>query len=65
MDSETGVTIRVLFAEEGRHRKILLSLVVFKKKTQKTPPDEIEKAEKRLADWRSRATPRAPSKPGR
>jgi phage-related protein len=60
-DSETGVTVRVLFAQEGRRRKILLSLSVFKKKTRKTPPDEIERAERRLADWRRRATPRPPT----
>lgn len=54
-DSETGITIRVLFAEEGKRRKILLSLSVFKKKTRKTPPDEIKRAEERLRNWRSRA----------
>jgi phage-related protein len=60
--SETGVRVRVLFAQEGRRRKILLSLSVFRKKTRRTPLDEIEKAERRLADWRRRATPqpRAP-----
>lgn len=62
-DSETGVTIRVLFAQEGKRRKILLSLSVFKKKTRKTPPDEIEKAEERLRNWRSRAKKPRPEKP--
>lgn len=64
-DSETGVSIRVLFAQEGRRRKLLLSLTVFKKKTQKTPPNEIETAERRLADWRSRAKPSGSAKPHR
>jgi hypothetical protein len=48
----------VLSAQEGRRRKILLSLSVFKKKTRNTPLSEIEKAERRLADWRRRARPR-------
>jgi len=34
---------------------VLLSLVAFKKKTQKTPPAEIRLAQRRLDDWRSRA----------
>jgi hypothetical protein len=32
----------------------LLSLSVFEKRTQKTPPREIEMAEHRLRDWRDR-----------
>ncbi len=62
-DSETGVTIRVLFAEEGQRRKILLSLAAFKKKRQKTPENEIKKAQQRLADWRSGRKPAVPTKP--
>lgn len=46
---------RVLFAAEGRFSHVLLSLSAFTKKTQKTPPSEIDTAEKRLNDWRSRA----------
>jgi phage-related protein len=45
---------RVLFAQEGRRSLILLALVGFTKKTQRTPPDVIVLAEQRLADWRSR-----------
>lgn len=47
-------TFRVLFANEGRSGHILLSLDGFSKKTQKTPPDKIRLAERRLADWRRR-----------
>lgn len=46
---------RVLFAPEGQRSFILLALVGFTKKTQRTPPDVIALAEQRLADWRSRA----------
>ena len=46
---------RVLFAQEGRRSFVLLALVGFTKKTQRTPPDVIVLAEQRLADWRSRA----------
>lgn len=49
------VIFRVLFAEEGRYSQVLLALEAFSKKTQKTPPPKIELAERRLADWRSRA----------
>jgi phage-related protein len=48
------VIYRVLFAREGSHSQVLLSLVAFNKKTQKTPPDEIRLAQRRLRDWRSR-----------
>jgi phage-related protein len=53
-DSER-VIYRVIFAREGGHGRILLSLVAFNKKAQKTPPQQIELAERRLRDWRSRA----------
>ena len=47
-------TFRVLFAPEGRSGQILLALVGFSKKTQKTPPQTIKLAETRLKDWRAR-----------
>ena len=49
-----NVTYRVLFATEGSRGHILLALEAFKKKTQKTPPTVIERAESRLRDWRGR-----------
>jgi phage-related protein len=45
---------RILFAAEGRHKQILLSLEAFAKKTRKTPKTKLGLAEKRLKDWRSR-----------
>lgn len=51
------VIYRLLFATEGRYSHVLLALVFFVKKTQKTPPDQIDLAERRLVDWRSRAEP--------
>ncbi len=48
-------TYRVLFAAEGKRSQVLLGLSGFSKKTQKTPPDEIVLAERRLRDWRARA----------
>jgi phage-related protein len=47
-------SFRVLFATEGRFGQVLLSLSAFVKKTQKAPKQELELAEKRLNDWRSR-----------
>jgi phage-related protein len=47
-------TYRILFAPEGRRSRVLLSLEAFSKKTQKTPPEKIRLAERRLADWRRR-----------
>jgi len=47
-------SFRVLFAAEGRFGHVLLSLSAFVKKTQKTPPRELELAETRLRDWRQR-----------
>ena len=46
---------RILFATEGKKGCIRLGLHVIEKRTQKTPPREIELAERRLADWRRRA----------
>lgn len=45
---------RVLFATEGARSQVLLAVSAFSKKTQKTPPNEIALAERRLADWRRR-----------
>jgi phage-related protein len=47
-------SFRILFAPEGEHGQVLLSLSGFSKKTRKTPPEEIVLAEKRLRDWRVR-----------
>lgn len=47
-------TFRVLFAPEGRRSQVLLALDGFSKKTQKTPPEKIRLAERRLSDWRRR-----------
>ncbi len=49
------VAYRVLFAAEGARGQVLLALEAFKKKTQRTPPDTIALAERRLRDWRARA----------
>ena len=46
-------SFRVLFAQETKF--ILLSLVAFPKKTQKTPAREVDLAERRLNAWRGRA----------
>ena len=45
---------RILFALEGAQGQVLLGLSAFSKKTQRTPRRELELAERRLADWRSR-----------
>ena len=47
-------SFRILFAPEGQYVQVLLALEGFSKKTQRTPPHEIELALKRLADWRNR-----------
>ncbi len=47
-------TFRILFAQEGAHDQVLLSLEGFSKKQQKTPRDKIELAKRRLHDWRAR-----------
>jgi phage-related protein len=49
-----GVIYRVLFAPEGKHKQIFLSLEAIKKKTQRTPPRTIQLAKRRLLDWRRR-----------
>lgn len=45
---------RVLFSAEGRFHHVLLALEAFSKKTQKTPANTLQLAERRLADWRTR-----------
>lgn len=50
-----GGSFRVLFSSEGAKGRILLALTALAKKTQRTPPDAIELAARRLADWRRRA----------
>ena len=52
-------TFRILFAPEGLRSQILLALDGFSKKTQKTPPEKIQLAERRLADWRRRGETRS------
>jgi phage-related protein len=49
-----GLAYRVLFAEEGDEGHVCLALELFTKKSQKTPPQTIALAERRLRDWRSR-----------
>jgi len=61
-DPTQGTTYRLLFAVDGREGQILLGLVFFNKKTQKTPPRYIDLAEKRLVDWRSRRQQRLASR---
>lgn len=56
-DSATR-SFRVLLAAEGRFSHVLLALSGFEKRTQKTPPRELELAERRLRDWRARGAAR-------
>jgi len=49
-----GIAYRVLFAEEGDEGQVCLALELFSKKSQKTPPQTIALAERRLRDWRRR-----------
>ncbi len=48
-------SFRLFFAKETKF--ILLSLHGFAKKTQKTPARELDLAERRLKDWRTRGKP--------
>lgn len=48
------VIYRILFAPQGKQGQVLLTLVSFKKKTQKTPPRMIRLAQQRLRDWEQR-----------
>ena len=50
----TTRSFRVLFSTEGRYSQVLLSLSAFEKRTQKTPPRELDLAESRLREWRAR-----------
>lgn len=52
-DAQTR-SFRVLFSAEGRYNQELLSLSGFEKRTQKTPPHELDLAERRLREWRAR-----------
>jgi phage-related protein len=45
---------RLLFAEQGAKGRVLLALHAINKKTQRTPPQAIGLAERRLADWNRR-----------
>ena len=49
-----GVIYRVLFAPEGKNKQVFLSLEAVKKKTQRTPPNAVGLAKRRLRDWRTR-----------
>src|SRR5262249_17846502 len=51
-------TVRVLFALEGKRGQVLLAVVAFDKKTQKTPLRLLALAERRLAEWRERGRER-------
>ena len=54
----TTRSFRLLFSAEGRYSQVLLSLSAFEKRTQKTPPRELQLAEDRLRDWRTRGAAR-------
>jgi phage-related protein len=47
------VIYRLLFAPQGEHGQILLTLAIFKK-TQKTPIGKIRLAQQRLREWERR-----------
>lgn len=46
---------RILYATEGKQDQVLLALEAISKKSQKTPRSTVQLAQRRLADWRSRA----------
>jgi phage-related protein len=52
----SGVSYRILFAPQGKKGQVLLALTAFRKKSQKTPPQMIRLAERRLRDWERRAS---------
>ncbi len=58
-------TFRVLFAAEGKHDQMLLSLEGFSKKTQKTPQAKIRFAKRRLHEWRAARFGRGGTEPPR
>ena len=45
---------RILYATEGRSDQILLALLAIAKKTRSVPGRNIDLAERRLRNWRSR-----------
>jgi phage-related protein len=49
-----GVIYRILFAPQGKRKQVFLSLEALKKKRQKTPPEAIRLAKRRLRDWQQR-----------
>lgn len=49
-------TYRILFAPQGKRSQVLLALTAFKKKTQKTPPQMVHLAQRRLRDWERRGS---------
>lgn len=52
--SGKDVIYRVLFATEGRWSQVLLALHAYPKKWQEARQEDIDRADKRLADWRQR-----------
>ncbi|HEX5527034.1 MAG TPA: type II toxin-antitoxin system RelE/ParE family toxin [Solirubrobacterales bacterium] len=54
---------RVLFAPQGKHGQVLLTLEAFRKKTQKTPPQTIKLAKQRLRDWEHRGRDQRQKRP--
>jgi phage-related protein len=52
------VIYRLLFGLQGKRNQVFLALVVFKKKTQKTPTQLIDVAEWRLREWEERGSRR-------
>ena len=51
-----GQQMRLLYSKTSDGQLVLLGLCAFKKKSQKTPKQQIETAEARLADWKRRHT---------
>jgi phage-related protein len=49
-----GVIYRILFAPQGKRKQVFLSLEALKKKRQKTPPEAIRLAKRRLRNWQQR-----------
>ena len=49
-----GVIYRILFAPQGKRKQVFLSLEALKKKRQKTLPEAIRLAKRRLRDWQQR-----------
>ena len=54
-DGQRGI-YRILFAPQGSRSQVFLALAGFKKKTQKTPPQTIRLAQRRLRDWEARGS---------